>query len=198
MTDFVIMVEKAATMFVTGPDVVKTVLGEEVSFDELGGAMTHGTKSGVAHFVAKNEYDCMDVIKNLLSYIPQNNTETPPRVETSDDPNRLDHNLLNMVPEDSLKPYDMKPIILSILDDNRFFEIHELFAQNVIVGFGRMNGRTIGIVANQPMYLAGSLILIHHTRLHVLLGSVTLLEFQSLLWLTLQVTCQAPIKNIME
>ncbi|MDP6857517.1 MAG: acyl-CoA carboxylase subunit beta, partial [Candidatus Nitrosopelagicus sp.] len=157
MTDFVIMVEKAATMFVTGPDVVKTVLGEEVSFDELGGAMTHGTKSGVAHFVAKNEYDCMDVIKNLLSYIPQNNTEAPPQVKTSDDPNRLDHNLLNMIPEDSLKPYDMKPIILSILDDNKFFEIHELFAQNVIVGFGRMNGKTVGIVANQPMYLAGAL-----------------------------------------
>ena len=157
MTDFVIMVEKAATMFVTGPDVVKTVLGEEVSFDELGGAMTHGTKSGVAHFVAKNEYDCMDVIKNLLSYIPQNNTETPPQVATSDDPNRLDHNLLNMIPEDSLKPYDMKPIILSILDDNKFFEIHELFAQNIIVGFGRMNERTVGIVANQPMYLAGAL-----------------------------------------
>ena len=113
MTDFVIMVEKAATMFVTGPDVVKTVLGEEVSFDELGGAMTHGTKSGVAHFVAKNEYDCMDVIKNLLSYIPQNNTQAPPQIETSDDPNRLDHNLINMIPEDSLKPYDMKPIAVS-------------------------------------------------------------------------------------
>ena len=157
MTDFVIMVEKTSTMFVTGPDVVKTVLGEEVSFDELGGAMTHATKSGVAHFVAKNEYDCMDIIKNLLSYIPQNNTETPPRIKTLDDPNRLDHNLLNMIPEDSLKPYDMKPIILSILDDNKFFEIHELFAQNVIVGFERMNGRTVGIVANQPMYLAGAL-----------------------------------------
>jgi acetyl-CoA/propionyl-CoA carboxylase len=157
MTDFVIMVEKAATMFVTGPDVVKTVLGEEVSFDELGGAMTHGTKSGVAHFVAKNEYDCMDVIKNLLSYIPQNNTQAPPQIETSDDPNRLDHNLINMIPEDSLKPYDMKPIVLSILDDNKFFEIHELFAQNIIVGFGRMNGKTVGVVANQPIYLAGAL-----------------------------------------
>ena len=157
MTDFVIMVEKAGTMFVTGPDVVKTVLGEEISFDELGGAMTHGTKSGVAHFVAKNEYECMDYIKTLLSYIPQNNAEAPPSVTTSDDPNRLDNNLINILPDDALQPYDMKEIILSILDDNKFFEIHELFAQNVIVGFGRMNGKTVGIVANQPMFLAGAL-----------------------------------------
>ncbi len=157
MTDFVIMVEKAGTMFVTGPDVVKTVLGEEISFDELGGAMTHGTKSGVAHFVAKNEYQCMDYIKTLLSYIPQNNAEAPPSVTTSDDPNRLDNNLINILPDDALQPYDMKEIILSILDDNKFFEIHELFAQNVIVGFGRMNGKTVGIVANQPMFLAGAL-----------------------------------------
>ena len=157
MTDFVIMVEKAGTMYVTGPEVVKTVLGEEISFEDLGGAMTHGTKSGVAHFVAQNEYQCMDYIKNLLSYIPQNNSEAPPTIKTSDDPNRLDNNLINIVPEDSLKPYDMKEIIYSILDDNTFFEIHELFAQNVVVGFGRMNGKTVGIVANQPMFLAGAL-----------------------------------------
>ena len=157
MTDFVIMVDKVGTMFVTGPDVVKTVLGEEISFDELGGAMTHGTKSGVAHFVAKNEYECMDYIKTLLSYIPQNNSEAPPSVKTSDDPNRLDNNLINILPDDALQPYDMKEIIHSILDDNKFFEIHELFAQNVIVGFGRMNGKTVGIVANQPMFLAGAL-----------------------------------------
>tara|TARA_B100000686_G_scaffold158070_1_gene165804 strand:- start:11 stop:853 length:843 start_codon:yes stop_codon:yes gene_type:complete len=99
----------------------------------------------------------MDYIKTLLSYIPQNNSESPPLVKPSDDPNRLDNNLINIVPEDSLKPYDMKEIIHSILDDNMFFEIHELFAQNVIVGFGRMNGKTIGIVANQPMFLAGAL-----------------------------------------
>ena len=157
MTDFVIMVDKAATMFVTGPDVVKTFLGEEISFDDLGGAMTHGIISGVAHFVAQNEYECMDYIKTLLSYIPQNSTEEPPKIQSDDDPNRLDHNLINLKPEDSLKPYDMKPVILSILDNNNFFEIHELFAQNIIVGFGRMNGRTVGIVANQPMYLAGAL-----------------------------------------
>ena len=157
MTDFVIMVDKLATMFVTGPDVVKTVLGEEVAFDELGGAMTHGTKSGVAHFVAQNEYECMDYIKTLLSYIPQNNTEEPPIVSNDDDPNRLDHNLISMIPEDSLKPYDMKGIIHSIVDNHNFFEVHELFAQNIIVGFARMNGKTIGIVASQPLYLAGAL-----------------------------------------
>jgi acetyl-CoA/propionyl-CoA carboxylase len=157
MTDFVIMVDKLATMFVTGPDVVKTVLGEEVSFDELGGAMTHGTKSGVAHFVAQNEYECMDYIKTLLSYIPQNNTEEPSIVSNDDDPNRLDHNLISMIPEDSLKPYDMKEIIHSIVDNHNFFEVHELFAQNIIVGFARMNGKTIGIVASQPLFLAGAL-----------------------------------------
>ncbi len=157
MTDFVIMVDKLATMFVTGPEVVKTVLGEEVSFDDLGGAMAHGKLSGVAQFVAKNEYQCMDMVKILLSYIPQNNTEEPPHVETNDDPNRLDNNLINIVPENPLQPYDMKEIIHSILDNHTFFEIHELFASNIIVGFGRLHGRTVGIVANQPMVLAGAL-----------------------------------------
>lgn len=157
MTDFVIMVDKLATMFVTGPEVVKTVLGEEVSFDDLGGAMAHGKLSGVAQFVAKNEYQCMDIVKTLLSYIPQNNAEEPPHVETDDDPNRLDHNLINIVPENLLQPYDMKEIIHSILDNHTFFEIHELFAPNIIVGFGRLHGRTVGIVANQPMVLAGAL-----------------------------------------
>ena len=157
MTDFVIMVDKLATMFVTGPEVVKTVLGEEVSFDELGGAMSHGKNSGVAHFVAKNEYQCMDIVKTLLSYVPQNSTQEPPVMETGDDPNRLDNNLINIVPENPLQPYDMKEIIHSILDNHLFLEIHELFAQNIIVGFGRLNGRTVGIVANQPMVLAGAL-----------------------------------------
>ena len=157
MTDFVIMVDKLATMFVTGPEVVKTVLGEEVSFDELGGAMSHGKISGVSHFVAKNEYHCMDIVKTLLSYIPQNSTEEPPVVDTGDDPNRLDNNLINIVPENPLQPYDVKEIIHSIVDNHQFFEIHELFASNVVVGFGRFHGRTVGIVANQPMVLAGAL-----------------------------------------
>jgi len=155
MTDFVIMVDKLATMFVTGPEVVKTVLGEEVSFDELGGAMAHGKNSGVSHF--KNEYQCMDIVKTLLSYMPQNNTQEPPIVETGDDPNRLDNNLISIIPENPLQPYDMKEIIYSILDNHAFLEIHELFAPNIIVGFGRLNGRTVGIVANQPTVLAGAL-----------------------------------------
>ena len=157
MTDFVIMVEKSGTMFVTGPDVVKTVLGEEISFEDLGGAMTHGSKSGVAHFVAKNEYDCMDYIRKLLSFLPQNNTENAQSTKSDDDPNRLDHNLINVIPENPLQPYDMKEIINSIVDDHLFFEIHELFASNIIVGFGRFNGRVAGVVANQPLNLAGAL-----------------------------------------
>lgn len=157
MTDFVIMVEKSGTMFVTGPDVVKTVLGEEISFEDLGGAVTHGSKSGVAHFVAKNEYDCMDYIRKLLSFLPQNNTESAPSTKSDDDPNRLDHNLINVIPENPLQPYDMKEIINSIVDDHTFFEIHELFASNIIVGFGRFNGRVAGVVANQPLNLAGAL-----------------------------------------
>ena len=157
MTDFVIMVDKLATMFVTGPEVVKTVLGEEVSFDELGGAVSHAKNSGVAQFVAKNEYQCMDTVKTLLSYIPQNSSQEPPIVETGDDPKRLDNNLINIIPENPLQPYDMEQIIHSILDNHLFFEIHELFAPNIIVGFGRLNGRTVGVVANQPMVLAGAL-----------------------------------------
>ncbi len=157
MTDFVIMVEKAGTMFVTGPDVVKAVLGEEISFENLGGAMTHGTKSGVAHFVVKNEYDCMDYIRKLLSYIPQNNSQEPPTVKTDDDPNRLDHNLINIVPENPLQPYDMKDIIHSIVDNHEFFEVHKLFAPNIVIGYARLNGKVIGIVANQPLNLAGAL-----------------------------------------
>ena len=157
MTDFVIMVEKSATMFVTGPDVVKTVLGEEISFEDLGGAMSHGTKSGVAHFVARNEYECMDYIRRLLSFLPQNNAEAPPRTATGDDPNRTDNNLLAVIPENPLQPYDMKEIITSVLDDRDFFEVHELFAPNIIVGYGRLDGRVVGIVANQPLNLAGAL-----------------------------------------
>ncbi len=157
MTDFTIMVEKIGNMYVTGPDVVKTVLGEEISYEDLGGAMAHGTKSGVAHFVAKNEYECMDYIKKLLSYLPQNYTQEPPIISTDDDPNRMDHNLINIVPENQLQPYDMKEIINSITDNHEFFEIHELFAPNIIIGFARMNGRSVGIVANQPFNLAGAL-----------------------------------------
>jgi acetyl-CoA/propionyl-CoA carboxylase len=157
MTDFVIMVENVGQMFVTGPEVVKEVLSQEVSFEELGGAKTHATKSGVAHFVAKDEYDCMDKIKKLLSFIPQNNTEEAPISEIRDDPNRLDTNLINILPDNPYEQYDIKQIIRSIVDDGDFFEVHELFAENMVVGFARMGGRSIGIIANQPMYLAGAL-----------------------------------------
>ena len=157
MTDFVVMVEKSATMYVTGPDVVKTVLGEEITAEDLGGATAHGSKSGVAHFVAENEYDCMDYIKKLLSFIPQNNTQEPPSTKNDDDPNRLDNKLINVLPDNPLEPYDMKEIVNSIVDNNEFFEIQELFAQNIIVGYGRMDGKVIGIVANQPAVLAGAL-----------------------------------------
>jgi acetyl-CoA/propionyl-CoA carboxylase len=157
MTDFVIMVENIGQMFVTGPEVVKEVLSQEVSFEELGGAKTHATKSGVAHFVAKNEYECMDKIKKLLSFIPQNNSEETPLVESTDDPNRIDSNLVNILPENPYQQYDIKEIIKSIVDNGEFFEVHELFAESIVVGFARMDGRSIGIVANQPMYLAGAL-----------------------------------------
>lgn len=157
MTDFIVMVEKVGSMFVTGPDVVKTVLGEEISFDELGGAMTHGTKSGVAHFVAQNEYECFDYIRDLLSYMPQNNSQIPPSVSVNDDPSRTNPDMLSLIPTNPLQPYDMKDIINGIVDDAKFFEIHKLFAQNIIVGFARLNGMAIGVVANQPTQLAGAL-----------------------------------------
>jgi acetyl-CoA/propionyl-CoA carboxylase len=157
MTDFVVMVENVGQMFVTGPEVVKEVLSQEVSFEELGGARAHATKSGVAHFIANNEYDCFDKVKKLLAFIPQNNAEEPAIVETNDDPNRIDSKLINILPENPYQQYDMKEIIKSIVDNGDFFEVHELFAENIIVGFARMGGSSIGIIANQPMYLAGAL-----------------------------------------
>ncbi|HMH09549.1 MAG TPA: carboxyl transferase domain-containing protein, partial [Candidatus Nitrosopolaris rasttigaisensis] len=148
MTDFVIMVENVGQMFVTGPEVVKEVLSQDVSFEELGGARTHASKSGVAHFVAKNEYDCIDKIKTLLSFFPQNNAEEVPMFDTTDDVNRIDPNLVNILPENPYEQYDMKQIIKSIADSGEFIEVHELFAENIIVGFARMGGRSVGIVAN--------------------------------------------------
>lgn len=157
MTDFVVMVENIGQMFVTGPEVVKEVLSQEVSFEELGGARAHASKSGVAHFIVKNEYDCFDKIKKLVSFLPQNNTEEPAIVGTGDDPNRIDTDLINKLPENPYQQYDMKDIIKSVVDNGDFFEVHELFAENILVGFARMGGRTVGVVANQPMYLAGAL-----------------------------------------
>ncbi|MFQ5824585.1 MAG: acyl-CoA carboxylase subunit beta [bacterium] len=157
ITDFIFMVKKTSFMFVTGPEVVKTVTHEEVTFNELGGAETHATKSGVAHFISENELECLQTIRKLLSYIPQNNMEDPPRVECADDINRMDEELKNIVPENPNKPYDMRDIIVRALDDHEFFEVHENYAQNFVVGFGRLNGWSVGIVANQPAVLAGVL-----------------------------------------
>jgi acetyl-CoA/propionyl-CoA carboxylase len=151
------MTENVSQMFVTGPEVVKEVLSQEVSFEELGGARTHASKSGVAHFIAKNEYECMDKIKKLLSFIPQNNTEEPPLMESLDDVNRIDPNIINILPENPYEQYDMTQIIKSLVDNGEFFEIHELFAENILVGFARLGGRSVGLIANQPMYLAGAL-----------------------------------------
>jgi acetyl-CoA/propionyl-CoA carboxylase len=158
MTDFVIMVENIGQMFVTGPEVVKEVLSQEVTFEELGGARTHATKSGVAHFVAKDEVDCMDKIKTLISFLPQNNKEEPKILtENIDDPGRVDPNLIKILPDNPYQSYDMKEVIRSIVDNGVFFEVHELFAENIVVGFARMGGRSIGIIANQPLFLAGAL-----------------------------------------
>jgi propionyl-CoA carboxylase beta chain len=157
INDFVLMVKNTSYMFVTGPNVVKTVTHEEVSSEELGGAITHSHKTGIAHFACENEVECIEHIKELLSYIPQNNVDDPPRVKTYDPIGRQDEKLNSVVPENSQKPYDMKEIIHSVIDDNRFFEIHKDYATNIIIGFGRFNGKTAGLVANQPSVLAGVL-----------------------------------------
>ncbi|MGI0025048.1 MAG: acyl-CoA carboxylase subunit beta, partial [Nitrososphaera sp.] len=133
------------------------VLSQEVSFEELGGALAHGTKSGVAHFVAKNEYDCFDKLKRLLSFIPQNNMEEPAVIDTGDDPNRVDPNLINILPENPYQQYDIKDVIKAIVDNGDFLEVHELYAENIVVCFARMGGRSVGIVASQPAFLAGAL-----------------------------------------
>ncbi len=157
LTDFIVMVKDTSYMFVTGPDVVKTVTHEDVTFEQLGGAMTHNEKSGVAHFAAESEEHCIALIRKLLSYLPQNNMEEPPLVHPSDDPLRADEVLDSIVPDQPAKPYDMKEVIHHVVDDGEFLEVHEHFAQNIIVGFARLNGRVVGIIAQQPMVLAGVL-----------------------------------------
>jgi len=157
LTDFIFMVKNTSYMFVTGPDVIKAVTREEVSFEELGGAMTHNTISGVSHVAAENEADCLYLIRKLLSYLPSNNMEDPPYVRTGDDPLRMDERLDTIVPDSPTKPYDMKEVIRLIVDNGEFFEIHEHFAQNIIVGFARLGGYSVGIVAQQPAVLAGVL-----------------------------------------
>ncbi|MCK4302790.1 MAG: acyl-CoA carboxylase subunit beta [Candidatus Eisenbacteria sp.] len=157
ITDFTLMTRETSHMFVTGPDVVKTVTQEQVSFEDLGGAWTHNTKSGVAHFAAADDKDCIALTRNLLSYLPQNNMEDPPMADTGDDPEREDPELDTIIPAEPDKPYDMREVIRRVMDANTFLEVHEHWAKNIIVGFSRLGGRSVGIVANQPNFLAGVL-----------------------------------------
>lgn len=157
MTDFILMVKESSHMFITGPEVIKAVTGEEVSFEELGGAMSHNQKSGVAHFAAENEEHCIEMIKTLMSYLPSNNLDDPPRLDTGDDPNRTDEELGKIVPAESDQPYDMRDIILRVVDNGEFLEVHEHWARNIVVGFARLDGYSIGVVGNQPEVLAGTL-----------------------------------------
>ncbi len=157
MTDFVFMVKNTSHMFITGPDVIKAVLGEVITFEDLGGALAHNTKSGVAHFACDDDAHAIERIKVLLGYLPNNNMEEPPRTDLGDSPMRIDPGLDSIIPDHPMASYDMKEIIRSIVDNGDFYEVHELYAQNIIVGFARLDGRTIGIVANQPKVLAGCL-----------------------------------------
>jgi acetyl-CoA/propionyl-CoA carboxylase carboxyl transferase subunit len=157
ITDFTFMVKDTSHMFITGPDVIETVTGEEVSFEELGGAVTHSSTSGVAHFAEESEEEALDDIARLLSYLPANNVEDPPRVEPWDDPERADEELESIVPDAPRKPYDMKDVIGSVADEGSFFEVHENFAKNIVVGFARLDGHSVGVVANNPRVNAGTL-----------------------------------------
>jgi propionyl-CoA carboxylase beta chain len=157
MTDFIFMVKETSHMFITGPDVIKTVTGEEPTFEELGGAMTHNTKSGVAHFASDDEESCLEDARYLMSFLPQNNLELPPRIQPSDDPDRIEEELDSIVPDSPNKPYDMRNVVRLIVDDGEFFEVHEHFAPNIICGYSRLNGYPVGIVGNQPAQLAGVL-----------------------------------------
>ncbi len=157
MTDFIFMVKETSHMFITGPEVIKTVTGEEVEFEALGGAMTHNSKSGVAHFASEDEEACLEDVRYLIGFLPQNNLEMPPRVEPYDDPDREDPELDTLVPDDPQKPYDMRDVIARIVDDEEFFEVHEHWAQNIVCGFARLDGFPVGVVGNQPKHLAGVL-----------------------------------------
>ena len=157
ITDFVFMVDQTSYMFVTGPDVIKTVTHEDVTKERLGGSMTHNSISGVGHFVSHDDAECLRSIRELLSFLPQNNRDDPPRRASTDPVDRMDPELDTLVPEESNQPYDIKDVIRRVVDDGYFFEVHEHYAQNIVVGFARMDGRPVGIVANQPAFLAGCL-----------------------------------------
>src|ERR1700677_2865345 len=157
ITDFVFMVKETSHRFITGPEVLKTVTGEEVGFEELGGAISHNTKSGVAHFASEDEDACLADARYLLSFLPSNNLQSAPRLEPTDDPQRMDPELDHVVPDNPNKPYDMRDVVKLIVDGEEFFEVHEHYAKNIICGFSRMDGYTVGIVGNQPAQLAGLL-----------------------------------------
>ena len=157
ITDFIFMVDQTSYMFITGPDVIKLVTHEEVTKDQLGGAHTHNETSGVAHFMCRDDAECLSMVRELLSFIPSNNLEDPPRKPCTDPIDRLDAKLDTLVPDQSNMPYEMKDVIHTVVDDGYFFEIHEHYAKNIIVGFARLNGKSVGIVANQPAMLAGTL-----------------------------------------
>jgi propionyl-CoA carboxylase beta chain len=157
ITDFIFMVKDTSYMFITGPEVIKTVTHQEVTKEDLGGALAHNQKSGVAHFAAENEQSCLLMARELLSYLPSNNAEDPPVVPAEDDPFRAEDALRTLVPPNPNKPYDIKEVVRAVVDQRHFFEVQEHFAQNIVVGFARIAGRTVGIVANQPAVLAGCL-----------------------------------------
>src|ERR1700689_5666823 len=157
MTDFIFMVQGTSHMFITGPDVVKTVTGEDVPLEQLGGAMSHATKSGVATFVAPDEKTCLDEVRYLLSFLPSNNLEEPPLVDTDDDPDRGPPELADLMPNLPTQPYDMKRVIPSVDDEGDYFEAHAHWAMNITCGFARIDRRVVGIVGNQPAVLAGVL-----------------------------------------
>jgi len=157
LTDFIVMVQKTSHMFITGPEVIKSVTSEEITFEELGGAMTHNSRSGVAHFAAEDEKDGFNTIKKLLQFIPANNMEEPPYIKPKDKPNRMAKELVKIIPSDNNKPYNIIDVIDYVVDDGDFLEVHKEWAKNMVVGFARLNGHSIGIVANQPAHLAGCL-----------------------------------------
>jgi acetyl-CoA carboxylase carboxyltransferase component len=157
MTDFIFMVRGSSFMFITGPEVVKTVTHEEVTFDELGGADVHAENSGVCHIAADTEANTLFLVRKLMSYLPQNNMEDPPFLPTGDSPLRREKALDSIIPDDPSKPYDIKNVISLLVDDSEFYEIQEAFARNIVIGFARLGGHSVGIVANQPAYLAGVL-----------------------------------------
>src|SRR6266542_3891428 len=157
ITDFVFMVKETSHMFITGPDVIKAVTGEEVTFEELGGANTHASRSGIASFTAEDEQDCLAQVRYLLSFLPSNNLEDPPTYASADEADRRDESLNTIVPDSPKQPYDMKDVIRKVFDGGEFFEVFPLWAMNIVIGFARLDGQTVGIVANQPKVLAGTL-----------------------------------------